>query len=219
MKPDLIVIHPDCIVYPLWMRFIKRNRDRFNKVIVVFTDTNWGIRIRKEYIQQALKHQDITWLDNGTATEGDWRDVATNKALKEVVSEWVWFMEQDFEPKEGFWEAIDRGMKASDLVYMKQGERMHPACFLIKKTVLDRTHKDFAAYPELGLDHFGRIQQELENWVQWEKPLTATVVNSSFYYHMNGLTHNLHLLLTGKEPNYNTDEFRLYLQKCKEYDL
>ena len=40
MKPDLIESWPQHLDYPLHRKFIKENRDRFAKVIIVFTAMN-----------------------------------------------------------------------------------------------------------------------------------------------------------------------------------
>jgi len=82
MNIDLICCHPFHLDYPLWREFIKNNRDRFNKVIVVFTDMNVADLDYREFVQTTMKKDKITFMDCLPAEANeDWRNKAINMAL------------------------------------------------------------------------------------------------------------------------------------------
>ena len=212
MKPDTIIVWPDTIDYPLYRDFLHHNRDKLRKVVIVFTKTNWEFEDLRPFIKANLANDRIIFLDNDPVSgDQDWRDVAIRKALKPLDGEWIWFTEQDFLPSETFWrEAYDLA-KRTPIFGRYQDGRLHPCCLFMKKAVLDKTSKDFSAKPDLGYDHFGKIQAELEG----KDVLVGVLVNSAGY-HMNGLTHNMYLLQSGEEPNYHPEEFADYCKKCLE---
>lgn len=138
---------------------------------------------------------------------GDWRNVATNRALSISQSDTVLFMEQDFFIESGghltnAWAQLIN----YDAVGFKQEERIHPAFLLVKRKFIDMTSKDFSANPP-HYDHFGKFTQELE-----EKKCNIKVLKDGFM-HMNGLTHNFNLCMRNEVENiYRKDEFIEYLK-------
>lgn len=201
---DVIVSWPQHIDYPLWRRFLNFNRKRFNKVIIVFTQMNMGKDYR-DYIKQQLSN--VTFIDNDEVS-GDWRNIAVNKGLKYSTSEWVWFTEQDFYPRTVFFKQMEEKMKDNQVVGVLQETRLHPCSLLIKREILDKTSKDFSASPP-EYDHFGKIQQDL-----LKLGAKVTTIDPEYWYHMNGLSQNIYLLQTGKEPNYQPQEFKTYCETC-----
>lgn len=214
MKIDLITVQPKWVDYPLFRKLIKENRGLFNKVIIVFTDQTGEKDISNE-VMEKMKHDDVSFMISPQLQSGeDWRHVATTLALNLSDSDWILFFEQDMFPKEGFWERLFAGMVQYDVVTIATGDRLHPACFAIKREILDKTCKNFA--PDyVSVDHFGMIQRDLETKLKGTKIL---ILPEYLYYHMNGLTNNLWLKEHNETPNYKPEEFEDYLIKCKEND-
>jgi hypothetical protein len=210
---DLIISWPIGFDYPLWRKFVRKERSRFKRVIVVWTNNHNGLDLHAQ-IEEKMKKDDISFMQAPQHSgDQDWRNVAVNHALGYSQSDWVWFTEQDFLPKEGFWEEVEERMLEVDIVSAYDQLRMHPCCIFIKRSVLEKTSKDFSADPDAKWDHFGQLQLELMNW---EPPLVAYKISDSHYYHMAGLTHNMWLHQNGHLIGYHPEEFRSYLKKCKK---
>ena len=205
MKPDLIISWPRNADYPVWRQMIKDNRLMFNNVIITFTETHQGDNYI-EFVKEAMFKDFVQFIVSRPLNSGeDWRNVAVNEGLfHSLHSEWLWFTEQDFIPKEGFWDFVKRNEDA-DVICVKDQERIHPCCIFIKRTTLNNLSKNFGIVPN-ELDHFGIIQREIE-----AKGYKITVIPSNLYHHMNGLSHNLSLMVAGGDPNYHPDEFNDYL--------
>ena len=210
IKPDIIVSWPRNCDYPLWRQFIHDNREKFNLVIVVFTETNVGENYR-EFVKKAMAKDWVLFAENPEIPGGeDWRNVAVNHALiQSYNAEWVWFTEQDFFPKDGFWENV-QAMVDDDLRYIavKQGDRIHPCSLFLRRDLLSSLRKDFAANPP-EYDHFGNIQKQLE-----QREERIGVIHPDQWQHLNGLSHNMRLVSDGGLPNYDPKEFDEYVQKC-----
>lgn len=210
---DLVCAWPIGFDYPLFRQFIRENRYRFHRVVIVWTDNHNGLDLQKN-IEQVMAKDDIAFLQAPSRDgDQDWRDVAMKKALSYSQSQWIFFTEQDFFPKEGFWDFIDTAMRATDMVYVNDNGRIHPCCFFIKRKVLELTSMNFGAKPEDWGDHFGLIQKELE---EMKDAFLARSIPNELYYHMNGLTHNLFLTQRKQKVNYKPEEFKAYLKDCKE---
>ena len=206
MKPDCLVVWPQNTDFPLWRQFIHDNRNRLSKVVVVFTDMQTD-GDRRRFIEEAMKRDTITFTNNDKYSgERDWRDVAVNKGLQYSDSEWVWFTEQDFFPREGFWEEAEYKMNnfPNLLIGADIGGRLHPCCLFVRRVILELTHKDFSARPPEH-DHFGQIQKDI--------PMSSGISNK-LYTHLNGLSQNMWLLQHGQEPNYQPEQFKDYCKDC-----
>ncbi len=211
IRPDLICVWPDTIDFPLFREWVHKERARFSKVIIVFTETNWPFTNLTNWIQETMKQDDVSFVMNDPVENRDWRDVATKKGLTISDSEWVFFTEPDFFPQPGFWSFSQSLMNTYRAVGVKQGERLHPCCLFLSRALLSEIHKDFSANPP-EYDHFGFIQKEL-------KDQYVGTIPPMFWQHMNGLSHNMFLLQSGEKPVYMPKEFRKYLQKCLLIDL
>ena len=209
MNIDLICCHPFHLDYPLWREFIKNNRDRFNKVIVVFTDMNVADLDYREFVQTTMKKDKITFMDCLPAEANeDWRNKAINMALTVSNAEWIWFMEEDFFPQNNFWKEVEDLMKRCDVFGYYQDARLHPCCIFIKRELLDKTSKNFGVIRDEA-DHFSRIQKNLES-----KDIMIGVIPSYLGKHMNALSQNMFMLQNGEEPNYQPEEFKEYCKQC-----
>ena len=214
--PDVILCHPSHIDYPLWRKFIHDNRDKFNKVIVIFTRMNANTGDYAKFVNDKMFKDNVACIDNDEVrADQDWRDVAVNKALKYGDSQWVWLTEQDFFPLEGFWEEVEKGMAIADIFCVQIGMRLHPCCIFAKRNIIDKTSRYFGVVKD-KLDHFGKFQEELNNW---QPPLTEYGINPKTYYHMNGLSQNIYMLQKGEIPNFRPKEFQDYCKKCLKEDL
>ena len=164
---DLILSWPRHLDYPEWRTWLKENRQKFNKVIIIFTNMSYNLPDMSNFAKTQMESLNVICEDNDpVAGNQDWRNVAVNKALKYSDAEWIWFTEQDFHPKEGFWEFVDKTIKMDEEHNMNWtfgavvGERLHPCCIFMPRKVLDKTSKDFSVIPDVS-DHFSRIQNEL----------------------------------------------------------
>ena len=208
-KIDLIISHPIHLIFPLWMQFIHDNRERFNKVIVIFTFMNAGSGDYRKYVSDALSKDNVACIDNDEVlAKDDWRNIAINKALKYSNSEWVWFTEEDFTPMGNFWAEIEDFMKRVDVFGYYQDARLHPCCIFIKRKILEHTSKNFGVIEDEA-DHFSRIQRNLES-----KDIIIGVIPSYLGEHMNGLSQNMYMLQLGQEPNYQPERFKEYCRQC-----
>lgn len=208
MKPDVIISWPRNCDYPLWRQFIRDNRNRFEKVIIVFTETNNGANYR-HFVTRAMQQDDVTILESPVVGgREDWRNIAINYALQFSNSDWVWFTEQDFFPLADFWQYIEEGEKLGGVICVKEGYRIHPCCLFIRRDQLEKTSKNFGIVAD-KLDHFGLVQIDIESL-----SIPRFVLPQTAYVHMSGLSHNMRLVAEGQRPNWNKQEFDEYIKNC-----
>lgn len=210
---DLIITWPKNCDYPLWRKQLRKNRHRFNKVIVVFMETNQGFNYR-DYVMEVMKPDVVTFLDSPMLLSGqDWRNVAVNLALDNSYADIVWFTEQDFYiTKDRFWtEIYNKLMMGFDIVGITQGGRLHPACIFADRSVINKTKRLFSVIPEVG-DHFIQFQKDVENMKIDRCYLADEEIYG--YTHMNGLSHNWTLITRGELANYKPEIFYEYLNNC-----
>lgn len=208
IKPDIIVSWPRNCDYPLWREYIRNNRRFFNEIIIAFTETHQGYDYRK-FIRDAMFLDHVNFIDPRPLAAGeDWRNVAINSALLHSYNaEWVWFTEQDFIVlnNEIFWGILEIGEQTCDIIATYQGDRMHPCNIMVKRTLLNKTSRNFSIIPNKS-DHFSIFQKEIE-------ALQCPIYKHDMgYYHFNGLSHNMTLLERGEAPNYQIDKFKEWLQ-------
>lgn len=181
MKVDLIEVWPQHLDYPLHRQFIRDNRQRFAKVIIAFTDMQVNLPDQRKFIKEVMAEDDITFIDSDLVkADQDWRNMAVNTALRYSDAEWVFFTEQDFYSKEGFWEEVyDKASKFPlSAIGAVIGGRLHPCCIFIPRVTLETTSKNFGIVKD-KLDHFGIIQQQLSSFIE---------IDNNLYYHRAGLT-------------------------------
>lgn len=206
IKPDVVVSWPKHLDYPLFRQMIRDNRDYFEKVIVVLTDMNVG----KDYtgfLRSALKPDRVIVLDSPKPTgEEDWRNVAMTEALSNTKNPWIWFTEQDFSFKPGFWELVQEQMLVVPYIRVLVGERVHPCCIFVKRKLLNETSLDFSVIKDVS-DHFSKIQLELIGKPFFDIP-------QELWTHLGGLSQNMYKIQTGEEAMYFPEEFKNYLKEC-----
>ena len=200
-KVDIIVCHPYEIRYPVWEKMIRANMDYYNKLFVVFTKGNFTGKDYSGEVGLALLSPQVVFLDMPAVGEGfpnsDWRHTAVRYALAQSEADYILFLEQDL---------LIPSLKVvqdfkGDVLGIKEGDRIHPAFLLVKRELINKTDRDFAAYPDKEMDHFDKFIAQL--------PIPE-ILPKSEYYHMAGFTHNEALVAQGKEPNYRPDEYKLF---------
>lgn len=210
---DLVICWPKSMDYPLWRYFILEHLDYFNKVIIVFTETNAGIDY-SDFVKSALKGKQFIFIDPPPLESGqDWRDQAVNLALEKSSAHWVWFTEQDlFVTSPAFWSILALRMLEYDVIGYKEGNRMHPANMLVKREFINKTPRYFGIV-EGKMDHFGKFYFGLRfTGARIHAMKYDPDQNIGTFYHMNGLSHNLSLVQRGDEPNHKVYEFNEYLK-------
>lgn len=210
-KFDVIVTWPRNADYPVWRKFLRDNRAGFNDVFIVYMQPNQGHNYMPFVIEATDQDRVANILSPHLQPGEDWRSVAVNTALEHSKAEWVWFTEQDFYPKPGFWDDVAKAIEdGCDVVGVLDGDRLHPCSLMIKRSMLDQTSKNFGVIPNRG-DHFGIIQTDLA--VLHAK---TAIISADRYKHYAGMSHNWRLLSDGIEPNYKKEEFLGYLKESLE---
>lgn len=211
IKPDVIVSWPRNTEYPLWRYFISENRSRFNKVIIVFTETFQGDDYRS-FVRSVMPQGSFDTIDSPLPQgREDWRNIAIQEALKLSKNDWLWFTEEDFFVKnEVFWDDVSREILNNNVrvIGVRQGTRLHPCSLFITRDILDQTHKDFGIVPN-RLDHFGLIEEDIN-----KLGIPIATIDPCLWKHYNGLSHNFRMVSDLKEPVYEAVEFYDYLQRC-----
>ena len=211
MRPDLIITWPTGCDFPVWRNFLRENRAKFKDVFIIMSESH-GKNDFTSFLVKSFEDMkvNVTIKRAGTYIQlEDWRNSAVHAALAASTSEWVWFTEQDFfirKPDEFFLKA-EQLAELHDVIYVTEGERIHPACMFVRRSVLDKTSRDFGIVPG-KMDHFGKFVDELSK-------NNARMVEIGHpgkeYYHMNGLTHNYRLIEEGHIKNiYQPGLFQLY---------
>jgi hypothetical protein len=204
---DVIVSWPENCDFPQWREMIKRERQRFNRVIISVTPAPLGDNYM-QFVMNIMSPDYILFIDPYMTGGIDWRHTAVKRALVQSYNaDWLWFTEQDFYPKDGFWEHVYKAGEDHDVIGIKQGDRLHPACLFIKRNTLELTSKDFSAKPP-EYDHFGQIQKDLELL-----EIEPAHIPDQYFKHYNGMTHNWRLITENEPPNYCKDEFYDYLRQ------
>lgn len=206
IKPDVIVTWPTNCDYPHWRKMVGERKSAFNKIIIARHEQP-GYPDFTDFICTTLNGV----VDHNFAVEvvsgADWRDQAINAALQFSDSEWIWFTEQDYMPSDYWFEKLEEGIfDDKEAVGFMDNGRMHPCSLLIKRSLLDRTSKDFAAAPP-AYDHFGRIQMDLTSISDKEHNLLLINLESGWGNHFAGYSHNFRLVADGGLPNHRPDEF------------
>lgn len=180
--------------YPIFRYILEKYRTKLDKIIL-YPSRHHGVIDLEEW---SKKHLPAIWVERKPVDYGveDWRQAETIPCLHHVSAEWVLFMEQDFfvDDWDKLWNDVYKAMETSDAIGWwnpTAAPYLHPCFLLIKKSVLDKTQKDFRAHSEIpGADHFQSITRDLETigakitklqdlgWENW--------VNA---FHLGGLTY------------------------------
>lgn len=206
VRPDVIIVWPSGCDYPLCRWQLQSYRNYFDKVIVATYDH--GTPDFREFLHQAMKQ--TIFVDAGFDSVS-WRERMTNLALEKSKSDVILFTEQDFIWKsDHFLEKCFEALKKYDVVGIRQGERLHPAFLLTKKTALDKTHKDFSVNGQ-GKDHFWNVSQELLAQNSFIDIRDLGLFEGVDWYHFSSLTWNLFRIKDGDVSEFHEPaEFLVY---------
>lgn len=208
MKPDLIIVWPYHVDFPLFRWMLPQISLLFERVILVFSRGNPHYDFRK-FIIDNLRAYNVL-LSNRPEIKSDWRDDAINYAFGDSVSDRILFIEQDFLVKnpKSFFEKIIRLSDKHNFIGYKEGERIHPAFCLVKKWLVDQTEKNFSAMPPT-YDHFGLFFKQVLDRAKFVDIRDLGFKEREDFYHMAALTQNYHCYLNN-QPFYKPDEFLTY---------
>lgn len=224
-RPDLILVNPYSIDYPLWRETMAKHQAKFRKIINGFYQ-DYRRHDFKDFIVE-----NTPWaisVDAGNI-EGDWRNWTVNKCLPLVTSDWVLFLEQDFVATDEFWEKILEDANDYDVVGFTDvsnggasslqdspewqvGVRLHPAFILVRRELIDQTQKDFGAHPENNLDHFGTFTDDLRKL----NPRFLNLFKYEGWKHYAGVYGNYMAVLAGNRPFFNVEDFKEFVQMSIE---
>jgi len=214
MKPDLITLWPIAFDYPLFREQVVKNRQHFNKVIIVFTH-NSVVRDYRTFLKAT--HPDWTFCDTEHLKQKpNWYTTAINEGLKYSSSEWVLFMEQDFIYNDTFIPKFLQDIAFFSYGGLCEGKRLHFGCFAVKRYLISKTQKFFESIDTLNysFDCFDFFTCELQILSNMYTTLDALgFKREDDYDHLSGLTQNYHLLDIDK-PELITGKIKL-----KEYNL
>lgn len=203
IKPDVVVVWPKDTDFPLFRYNLRRFREYFDKVLIAVSD-NGTLENYTDFFHQELS--DIAQLKTIPVVDGtkDWRNVAINIMLEKSTASHVLFIEPDFLVRdERFFEVL-LNVNEYDFLYYDESGRMHPACLLTSRDLIDKTTKDFSARPP-AYDHFGLFTMELMRMSNSADLDTIGLHDREDYYHLAGLTQNYHA-----KPYYKPNEFLTY---------
>lgn len=214
IKPTAIVTWPKNCDYPLWRVFIRKNRWRFNDVIIVFTETHDELDF-SQFVKDAMRDDSCKMLTSPNIKHyQDWRNVAINHALNWVSNDWIWFTEQDFIIHDDeYWHHIYKAAEdGKKVIGYFQEARLHPCSIFMHQGVLSQTRSDFSIVVDKA-DHFSLIQEDLYN-----NNIEVIGLNACAK-HLNGFSHNFRLISDGQTPNYRPYEFKKYLKDSLTQEL
>lgn len=203
LKVDVIIIWPKHIDYPLGRYNLKRFQSYFNTVTIALTD----MAQREDYSEFLINSLPFCSFKRIPRAQGneDWRDSATNALLEKGTSDWVLFLELDFLVRDErlFEIAFSELNEFSALTYI-EGERIHPAFALIKRDIVNKTTRNFAAQPP-AFDHFGLFFKQVGRHTSLVDLEDIGLHKDEDYYHLGGLTQNYHA-----KPYYKPNQFLTY---------
>ena len=205
IKSNLFLTWPEHCDYPLFRYYLEQYREFFSRIVIVFTQ---GLKERnlKPFIKSAIK--DVDFIDSHYMFP-DWRQNAMLSLLDNSNSSHFLNMEQDFMIKPEYLKMVLSHTRNYDFIGYKEGDRIHPAFSLVKRSNLYLTSKDFSAYPDEGLDHFGLFFKEMENLTKFKDIRELGIFERKDFYHIAGLTQNYHCFKEG-QPFYKPSEFLTY---------
>lgn len=205
-------VHRD---YPIFRYKMRKMHLWFQDVFVAFTNENQPTN----YSRWILENMSYVQSTKPFYDKEDWRNDTVNALLTlNTTADYYLFMEQDFLIRD---ESFLKTILSSDepFIYYKEGERIHPAFALVSREIVNKTSKDFSAYPDQGKDHFGRFFDEVtaltpgkdirEFKVEDEKGYFNNIKEKVDFYHMGGCSQNYSCAEAG-EPLYKPDEFTQY---------
>lgn len=222
VKPDVITTNPYGIDSPYFRWLMKEYKPLFGKVINGY----YNDQREDDYSGfWRIAMPDAVHVDIGLVKGRDWRDDTVNACLEKSDSEWVLFIEQDVVIlEEGWLEGLLE--KAEDYDVVGYGDmypwsedvRLHPAFILVRREFIEKTQKDFGAYPEKNRDHFSIFTEDLFK-IEGIRYLDIGPDEDKNFEHLKGTYSNYMLVQAGNQPNYDPDRFRKFVEMTLPLDI
>lgn len=209
MTIDLVLTWPDTTLYPPFVAFLRANYSHFEKIIIYISEMNYGWDIRDQIINSLKDIPNVYICDPVERGDKDWRQIATLESLKLSTSDYVWFIEQDFFMTKHFVDKLLENLDKYSTIGFRDGNRLHPACLIAKRSIIDKTGRDFSA-DSPTFDHFAMFSAQAEAQGGVTTLDELDLKENRDWYHFAGLSHNHNLEQQGKEANHKPEEFRLY---------
>ena len=222
---SLIITWITACDYPIFRRWLKRHYSFFDEIIITWSEHFRHMKF-DEFIEKSLSDiPNIKFIPFEEYEYGvyDWRNISSNRMLKHATGEWIISIEQDFITKDWnkLFDAVTEASKTYEILGFQghqgqashqepylTGNYVHPALFFIKRSLLEKTSKDFSADPKRGADHFGLITQDIERmkipiWYTQEHGFTEAET-----LHQGSINH--HYLNALETPGFNFHRGELF---------
>ena len=206
MKPDVLITWPSGCDYPLCRVQLSQFRDYFNNIIITFYEH--GLPDFRPFIKKS--HPDWIFLESPESSVA-WRERAVNIGLDASKSDYVLFTEQDFFWKDDrFLNRVLNRANHFDTIGIRQGNRLHPCFLLTKRSLINKTSRDFSVKGQ-DLDHFSQFSKEIQELGTFADLKEIGLYEGRDWYHLSSLTWNLFRVkdLTPREFHYLAD-FLIY---------
>ena len=205
-RPDLIVVWPKSVDYPLFRYNLKRFRNYFDQVLIAISD-NGTLEDYTNFFTNNITGAHFKSILRAGGDQ-DWRNIAVNSMLEKSTSDRVLFIEQDFLIRdERFFEVL-LNVNEYDFIYYDEGGRQHPACALVPRYLIDKTSRDFSARPP-AYDHFGLFFRELNQLGHGADLETIGLHDRVDHLHLAGTCQNYHA-----KPFHKPNQFLSYNRLC-----
>jgi len=202
INTDIITLFPRQARYRVWEELMIEQLDNFQEIIVVLTNDELYGRNQSRELRRDLPYFAYLSIEDAKSKTDDWRDTAMKHALLHSKAERVLFLEPDFFIRD--MHKVINDDKSYDLmkpIGVEIDKRTHPCFLCVSRADIEKTDKDFSAYPNKGLDHFDLFTSQLP---------PVQLLGRGQWHHMAGLTHNMRLENQGKKVVYKPDEYKLY---------
>ena len=205
-KPDLIIVWPKSIDYPLFRYNLARFRHYFEQVYIAISD-NGVTEDYTNFLTNNITNVHFKAIPRVAAGQ-DWRNVAVNTMLEKATSDHVLFLEQDFLIRdERFFEVL-LNQHEYDFIYYDEDGRIHPGCALVPRYLIDKTSKDFSARPP-AYDHFGLFFLEIGRMSVSADLEMIGLHKGEDFLHLSGCTQNYFA-----KPFHKPNQFKSYNRLC-----
>lgn len=216
-KPDVIVVQPSNVDFPLFRYQIRKYREYYNKVIIVFSESFGAKYNFTGAIKFFMGQDNITFIDS-IVGGGDWRHNSVQAARKCIESENVLFLEQDFIMESGFERLLSLLNRTTDTIvgFKCPTGRLHPAFLFVPSKLITEKSNFAPNTPEH--DHFGAFSESIMATDTPYKDLD-TLIHPDEWEHLQGLTSNYDLLINGSSPSYKVNRFKEYNKRVLATDI
>lgn len=212
---SVVISWPDSFDFPYFRKNLSELQKYVDEVVVCFTVH--GNHPLREWLTQHMP--ECRFLSDADAVHypGDWRNKSTNWMIDNSKGDWLLSLEQDFFIKDyqNFFTKVKEAMQKYEAISFPEGQRWHPAFFLVKREVLEKTNRDFSVQGT-DKDHFWYVTKQLKGLAQAYTDLNSIGLHyMDDWFHMAGLTENYF----APKPYYRMDDFHAYNDACAKLDL